>query len=703
MNPTLERLRRTREIVRRVLEAPDRPEKTVQAAALEAEGYERWTMALGPRTFKKPFSAFHHRFWKWYWPARLRLLRGAQLTKDELTALLVWGRGLGKSSHVEWACIAEGALAEGLTDEPGLVGYVCADSDLAKGHLESIRGRLESSQVAHYYPGLANPRVARGVQTAWRQDRLVTASGWGIIPLGLKEGVRGSRLNDMRFSMFVFDDIDNRRFGPEVIRKNLDIISHEILPAGTSQTLKLFPQNMVRDDGVLAQILSRESDVLSHRTVIGTEDGQPQPSFDEVELERDEERPGAYCIKSAVPVWEGLDLNAAEVFLSDSGRSAFLAEYQHELDADRSEYVLPNWRDEVHVITRSEFAAKYGTREIPHRWGIHIMHDFARTKSKYHACVAGFLSVAAQNSELPGLTFLHEPMSFPAATEADDIALRILRTLTPKVTVKGFTYTWDDLQTMSLRRSGLERFYTSPTALIAARRDVLAGIFPPAVDVALKQRRVLSLRMSHEAKAACDVYRTVYGLAFHQINPGADGGLEYLNTLTRVDRTRPHQFKPDELDKDGLYKLGATSFFLLVEDDKAQAPPRGASSVGLHDSDLARHQLRRWRNIPEKVSETGAVERGPMKMDDDVGNMLMMRYYDGLPTAAPLNYEEKLQVVAPRLRELTDKLQAREPLTPGEQLSYWFARSEAKKHVRRSGFRQWDVYGDEITDEEEDY
>lgn len=73
--------------------------------------------------------------------------------------------------------------------------YVCADSDLAKGHLESIRRRLESSEVGHYYPGLANPRLSRGVQTAWRQDRLVTASWWGIIPLGLKEGVRGSRLD----------------------------------------------------------------------------------------------------------------------------------------------------------------------------------------------------------------------------------------------------------------------------------------------------------------------------------------------------------------------------------------------------------------------------------------------------------------------------------------------------------------------------
>lgn len=685
-------MRERSERARRVLEAPDRPEKTAQAAALEAEGYECWAMRLGPRTFKRPFSPFHHRFWRWYWPARMKLLTGGQLTADELTALLIWGRGLGKSSHVEWACIAEGALAEGVTDEPGLVGYVCADSDLAKGHLESIRGRLESSEVAHYYPGLANPRVARGVQTAWRQDRLVTASGWGIIPLGLKEGVRGSRLNDMRFSMFVFDDVDGLKFSADVIRKNLEIIARDILPAGTSQTLKLFPQNLIRDDGVLAQILSRESDVLARRTVIGTEDGQPQPSFEEVELVPDEERPGAYTIKSAVPVWDGLDLNAAEVFLSDSGRPAFLAEYQNELDADRSEFVLPNWRDEVHVITRSEFASLYGVREVPNRWGIHILHDFARTNSKYHACVAGFLSVAAMNAPPTGrgLTFLHEPMTFPAATEADDIALRILRTLSPTATYNGGTYSWDDLQMMSLIRAGLERFFSNPSALIAARRDVLAGVFPKVVRGVLRARKVLSFRMSHEAKAAADVYCMVYGLPADQVNPGADGGLEFLNSLTRVDRTRPHQFKADERDKDGLYKLGATSFFLLVEDDKAKAPPRGAAAANLRDSDRARHQLRRWRNIPEKVSETGAVERGPMKADDDFGNMLMMRYFDGIVRAAPLDYEEKLEVVSPALGELAEKARSGQALSAGEQMAYYLNRAEAKGQVRRGGVQRFD-------------
>lgn len=649
MSETLDRMKARSERARRVLEAVDRPEKTAHAARLELEGYERWAMRLGARTFKKPFSLFHHRFWRWYWPARLKLLRGEPLSADELTALLIWGRGLGKSSHVEWACIAEGALAEGVTDEPGLVGYVCADSDLAKGHLESIRGRLESSSVAHYYPGLANPRVARGVQTAWRQDRLVTASGWGIVPFGLKEGVRGSRLDDMRFSMFVFDDVDNRRFSADVIRKNLDIIAHEILPAGTSQTLKLFPQNLVREDGALAQILNRETDVLSRRTVIGDDAGEPQPSFEEVELEPDEERPGAYRIKSAVPVWEGLDLNAAEVFLADSGRAAFLAEYQHDLTGERSEFVLPHFRDEVHVITRSQFERVYGTRTIPFYWGKRWFNDWAKTKTAKHANVAGCLSVSAQNTELPGVAILSDCLSFPAGTEADDVALRIIKTISSTAAVNGSQRSWDVVLREAFTRTNVSDYASSLTDLIGMSRDARSRIIPPLVRKVLAAQHLYTFRGSHEQNnGALKVYRDVYGLPFRATNPGSDGGVELLNSLMRVDRTHPHPFKKDSRGEDGLFELGFSRFYVLVDDDAAAPPAANANPRDLHDSALARYQLKRWRVLPVSDTVTGEVERGPEKRNDDFGNGLQMVTHDGLPEATGLTERERLEVARPR-------------------------------------------------------
>lgn len=584
----------------------------------------------------------------------------------------------------------------GVTDEPGLVGYVCADSDLAKGHLESVRNRLESSEVAHYYPGLANPRVSRGVQTAWRQDRLVTASGWGIIPLGLKEGVRGSRLADMRFSMFVFDDVDSRKFGSDVIKKNLEIIAYDILPAGTSQTLNLFPQNLIRDDGALSQILNRESDVMSHRTVIGTEEGEPQPAFNEVELELDDQRPGAYRIKSAVPVWEGFDVNAARVFLSNSGRSAFLAEFNHDLTGDRTESVLPNWRDEVHVITRSQFEAKYGTRTISHYWGRRWFNDWAKTKTAKHANVAGCLSVSAQNTELRGIVFLSNCLSFEAGTEADDVALRILRTISPLVPVEGQLKTWEEVLRAAHTREGLTGYTSSVTALIEMSRDVRARVIPPLVRKILQAQHLHDFRGSHEQNNnALAVYRDIYGLPFKPVNPGADGGVELLNSLMKVERTTPHAFKPDERGEDGLYRLGFSRFYLLVEDHEVVPPPKNANPRDLHDSALARYQLARWRYLSVRDNDTGEVERGPEKRNDDFGNGCMFCVHDGLPVAVALSYDEKLEVASPRLHELAGKARSNIPLTPGEQMSYWVSQAEAKKRVKPS-VRRWDEYGERL-------
>lgn len=698
---TPQRLAEIGEQARRVLEGEGyqgkREGKTRQAVELEGRGYEAWLKTLGPRTFTKPFAPFHHRFWQWYWPARLKLLRGERLSPDELTALLIWGRGMGKSSHVEWACVAEGALNEGSTDEPGYVGYVSLTEALAKGHVKSIRNRLDSPEIAKYYPGLSNPLVDKhGYQTAWRQDFLATSSHWGIIPIGLEEGVRGGRLFDLRFTMFVFDDIDSRKVSSAVVKKTLDTIAYEILPAGTPQTLKLVPQNLVREDGALAQIFSRESDVLSRRIVIGTEDGQPLPAFDEVELELDETRPGAYKIKSAIPIWEGFDLDAAEVFLADSGRAGFFAEFQNRFDVDRSDYILANWRDEVHVVTKSEFERKYGTRKIPFYWARRWFNDWARTKTAKHANVAGCLSVSAQNTELPGMTFLSDCLTFEPGTEADDVALRILKTISPTVTVGAKLKTWEQVLSDSFTRTNIGAYTQSVTEMITATRDSRSKVVPPLVRKILWAQKLNCFRGSHEQNNnALKVYRDVYGLPFSACDPGADGGIELLNHLMAVDPTHPHPFKEDELLDDGTYRFGFSRFFVLVEDSMAD-PPKGHNPAAMNDSDLARYQFRWWKNAPVLDNASGEVERGPEKRLDDFGNGLMMCVHDGLPQATPLNYGESLEAAEPQLGALNQKIREGTFLTPQEEMKAHVLSGMARKKIAGSGVRRYDDAGELI-------
>lgn len=645
--------------------------KTAQAVTLEERGAEVWLRRLGPRTFTGSFAFFHTDFWAWYWEVRRKLLANEPLTLEEMTALLVWGRGMGKSSNVEWACIAEGAIGDG-----GFVMYVSGTEKQARDHVAAIKGRLESSLIAEYYPGMSRPEIgAHGNQRGWRQDYLATQSGWGILPVGLDQGIRGGRKDDTRFSLIVLDDIDDHDDSPAAVEKKLDTISRTILPAGDADTVVIFAQNLIHEDSVLNQIYTRRSDVLADRRVFG-----PHKSFDDVELAADEANPGKWLIKRAAPTWEHFNMRDARLFLSRSGRKGFLAEYQHDFRDDKTDYVLKNWNDAVHVITRSHFKARYGTDRIPPYWAKRGFNDWARTKTARHANVAGFLSVSAQNSALPGFTFLYDCLSFEAGTEADDVALKILKTASPTVTVQGKAQTWEAVLRAHVTREGVEDFVTDPTKAIAARRDVLAKVIPGLVKPILSAQKLTVFRGSHEQNnGALKVYRDVYGLPFAPTNPGSDGGIALLNHVMQVDRTKPHPFKPDRVGEDGLYELGFSRFFLIVE-DAMEREPAANNPAALHDSDLARYQLARWRNIPVKLTETGEIERGPMKMLDDFGNGLQMVTYDGLPSAVSLTGNERYDAERPWYSD--EAVEAR--IASGE------SDPSGARHAQMVDKREWD-------------
>lgn len=659
--------------------------KTEKARALEERGYEAWAQTLGPNTFTGPFAPFHHEFWSWYWPVRMKLLAGEILEPAEMVMLLMWGRGMGKSSNVEWACIGEGALVG-----EGFVGYVCDTEELAKGHIRSIRNRLDSPEVSEHYPGLSNPRVDRhGQQVAWRQDFLATASGWGIIPIGLEEGVRGGRLFDLRFSMFVFDDIDSRKNSVAAVEKKLQIISHEILPAGTGETLVLFPQNLIHENSVLNQIYTRRSDVLSERQESG-----PYKAFDDLELEIDETVQGRkFKITQAVPTWPHINMRDARKYLADSGKAAFLAEYQHDFESNKEGRVLRNYDDRLMVIRKSDFESVYGSREIPRSWAKRVFHDWARTKTAYHANVAGKLTVASQNTKLPGKLFLFDLKSFEAGTQADDVGRWMLESISPFV--PGTRQTWGELIDASTSRIGLEAYLSeSLSRLIEARRDVLAHVIPPKAQEAIRLNHYNSFVGSNEQNNdALAVYRKVYGLPFSPSNPGETGGLEWIDHFMFADHQTEHPFFEDEQLEDGSWKLGCPGMFIVVEDDKYPYP-QVATPDALHDSDLCRYQFNHWRMRPPKLTEAGMTEYGPMKMNDDFGNALQMAMVNGPPAATPLTYDEQVVEATPKhLRP--EELQKQSPyeagLLPEQEMSAVLARSFAEKRItpRVQTFNEW--------------
>lgn len=558
-----------------------------EAAAIEARltggrnpatierDWQTWLRAVGPRTFTGSFAPFHCDFWSWFWRLTQKRRNGEPLTDEESVFLAIWARGMGKSANVEWAAIAEGALIG-----KGYVLYVSGTQALADGHVQSIRERLESDEISRYYPHLSAPKVGKhGNQYGWRQDFLITKSGWAIRPLGLDVGVRGGRVGDLRPSLIVFDDVDNHSDSPLVVQNKLDTIARSIIPAGTRDTIFLGAQNLIQRNGVFSQIVNRRTSVLSRRIVSG-----PYPAFDGLEIEARQTADGARnVITAGRPTWADFDLAACQKFLDDSGREAFLAEYQHDFSASEQGRVIPEYDESVHVITWSQFEAVFGQKRIPAHWLCEAGHDVGFTAG--HQSAWTFVATGAMNSKLPGAKFRYRGLMF-TGVGIDEQAEYVKRSL------------WDGEQ-------------------------------------------VIRWRMSHEALSERKTYREKYDLPFQACDSGKTAGVSQWRHFLRVDRTKAHPFHEDELLPDGGYRLGCPAWFDIVDDDQLLAP-RDDRGLMTH-----RRQTRDWRYRPDVLGVGGMSVNLPMKTDEDSVDSCRMICATWGSDATPLTYTEQIEAALP--------------------------------------------------------
>jgi hypothetical protein len=418
----LERLRRDHDLR---IEADKRKRESARPDLEIERDWRTWLRAVGPRTFTGSFAPFHTEFWEWFWRVTQKRRNGQPLTDEELVFLAVWARGQGKSSNVEWAAIAEGALTG-----KGYVLYVSGTQALAEGHVAAIRERIEGEAVERYYPHLANPQVGKhGNQFGWRQDFLRTAGGWAIRPIGLDVGVRGGRVGDMRPSLIVLDDVDDHSDSPLVVQNKIDTIARSIIPAGTQSTVILGAQNLIHRSSVFNQIIERKTSVLSRRIVSG-----PFPAFDGLQIEaRQTESGPRNVIIAGRPTWPDIDLTACQKFLDDSGLEAFLAEYQHDFSASEQDRVIPEYDEALHVISWSQFAELFGVRRIPEHWLCEVGHDVGFTAG--HLSAWTWIATAAMNSRLPGVRFRYRGLTF-TGVNVDEQAIAAKAAMWPGEQVK---------------------------------------------------------------------------------------------------------------------------------------------------------------------------------------------------------------------------------------------------------------------------
>jgi len=549
----------------------------------EALGYEHWLRKFGPHTFTGTFAWFHHAFWQWYWPIALQVQDGFQPDLNDLVCLLPWSRDTGKSSHSEWSAIAEGALIR-----KGYVLWVSAKQEQAQEHVTSIRERIESEKIGKVYPWLGKPKVGtHGNRFGWGKEFLMTDGGWAVRPAGLDAYLRGGKVLDMRPTLIIVSDVDEIGDSPSVVQNKEQMLTRSVLPMGSASTRIIFDQNPIHANSVMNRILTRTSSALSMRRVIGLRD-QPIPAFENIRIEFQQTDHGPrHIIVGGTPTWPDMDINKCQAFLDRSGYEAFMAEYQHDLEIAQEPRVLPEYDDRVlrlHVITWSQFEARYHHRRIPSDWAGSVGLDLGYTTA--HKSSWTFTAKVPQAYELAGSIFRYRGRSF-TGLGIDEQAITVRSELWPKENI--------DIQMMSHEKLG--------------------------------ERLVLAQK---------------HGWHFQPCDSAKEAGVPQWRHFLRPDRSQPHPFHRDEKTLDGLWKLGRPAWFDIVEDDQFIAP-RDDRGLKRH-----RDGAYNWRKVPVKLTDKGYTVEQPAKLDDDENDSTRMVLSRFGPVEQPMTQAQKVQAVIPQ-------------------------------------------------------
>lgn len=591
--------------------------------------WRTWLKKVGPSTFTKEFSFFHAELWEWYWELTQKLRNDEPLTDDDLVFFAIWSRGFGKTSNAEWCAIAEGALIGS-----GYVLYVSGTAIQAEGHVASIRQRLESEQVAKYYPSLSNPKIGEhGNQHGWGKEFLKTDSGWSIRPVGLDQNIRGVKEGDIRPTLIILDDIDDVNDSPHVVDQKIRKLTGSILPTGTPYTRKIFAQNLIHRNSVLNLAFTRKRDLLQRRIVKG-----PYPAFEALQIEVESTTEGPMNrITGGRATWPGIDMREVQRFLDDSGKDLFLAEYQHDFSGVDQRRVIPEYDEAVHVVTWSQFEAIFGVRYIPEHWLREVGHDIGYTKE--HLSSWSFVATSARNSPFPNLKFLYRGLNF-CEPLLDDMAVEVGRILQPDYSV--------------------------------GRRFDENGC-------------ITKWKMSHEKKGERMTYRVKYNMPFQPVDFSKSDGIAQWRHYLKSDHKQKHPFLEDQELPDGKFAIGRPSLYYVVDDDQV-AMPRNDAGLANH-----RHEILNWEMRRAVETDTGYSKEQPVKARDDAADSFRMITASWGPSALELTPQEQQEVDLPDNYKVVNIAKVADPLKMQQLYMARQAEIQAqqeKKDHQENGYRK---------------
>jgi hypothetical protein len=615
---------------------------------LIAKGWRETYAELFGESFVAVLAPHHSDSIEWHWKSRIDILEGR---KPEYYAdFPIFSRGHMKSTLARRIAVVDAVLSYAF-GVGGYCLYFSGTDDKTNKHALSVSQLLQSKSIQKYAPALSKvKRADEGSRSlGWKATFIYTEAGYVYHFGSLQSGLAGGNVDDLRPSLMIPDDIDDRKDSPAIAERNLKAFTLEILPMGKTGTLTYFAQNLISRFSIMYRIYKNHLSVLTNRRP-----SEPVPAVEGLEIEyRTENGIIKPFIVAGRATWDkGMPIAACEEELQRIGEAAFRSECQHEVEQSKQGLIIHTYEDSVHPISESEFAGVYG-KSAWKEWYKVPFNDWSRTKTERHANVAGYLAVSSQNTRLPGFTFI-VPLSFPANQMPEDVAQRMLSVLTP------YAYdsvSWRDLIQQNFQRANVGQHFKTLQEQLDYQRKYLKNAIKQYSTAALSRHNVRLGAMSHSEDTVRQNFNEIFGFNFIPSNPGATDSIEDIIRAFMIDWTEKHPFREQK---------GYSRTFIICPDDRSQEPrfengheiypPRAVPDTlrpdDLHDSDLFRYQFMNWRWIDAKLTEMGEIDNRPLKMNDDFGQALQMVYFKRLLANIPMSEFEKEEAKMPEHLQL---------------------------------------------------
>jgi hypothetical protein len=600
---------------------------------------------------------------EWHWNARIELLEGKFPKYDAYFP--IWSRAHNKSGIARRVAVMDGILSYAYR-QPAYILYISRNKDMVLKHAKSIETILQSSRIQRLCPQLAQEQINEQKRSkGWTAKFLYTAANVIFHFAGLDEGMAGGNLetsnaeevddkpSDVRVTLFVPDDIDGREDSPAISEGRFNTLTNEVLPMGQANTLTFFAQNLISRTSCMYRIWKQQSRVLT-----GRKRTEPVPAVINPVFEtRNVDGIIQDVFISGDITWHVWDQRRVQAEVNRFGLEAFKRECLHLVDQAKEGLIIHTYHDEIHVISESELASIYGSKNAWKQWYKVPFNDWSRTKTEKHSNVAGYIAVSSQNTALPGMTVCI-PLSFPADSMPEDVAERLLSVLTPHAYGEnGSSVTWRSLIDQAHTRANADKHFDTSRQRQDFERSHVKAVIPKYSRPILKRFNVYAGAMSHSEDTVRTIFNEVFGFAFQPSNPHKLDCIEEMNGLFRINWDEDHPFRPVK---------GYTRTFILAPDDLTKEPryvkgmevyppkpyPNAMQPHELHDSDLHRFQFVNWRYAEPVLTATGERVDEPLKINDDFGQAWQMVLLKRLLFNIPLSQDEREELNIPQVFRL---------------------------------------------------